>query len=151
MSELKVKDGWIAFPEDVTENTEFPEGVKESPLKLDFKNLKAFNSYGMRAFIQFVREHAAKGFEYHNCPVHLVELMAVVRDLLGPARDGRFVVSVALPYRCSPCRKIVDQFLPVAALDLDADGFGREAPVCSKCGEKSELDVDEADYLAFLR
>ena len=100
--------------------------------------------------IQFVRMYKDRPLEYHNCPVNFVETLNIVRELLGPSRDGSAVKSLALPYHCDDCNRFDERMVQAKRIDMNDKNFGQPPFPCSSCGQPMIIDVLEGEYLDFF-
>jgi hypothetical protein len=117
----------------------------EGPSHINLKNVRRINSYGVRAWIEAIRQvPKTVPFELYECPPSVVDQINMVAGFAGRGR----VVSFFAPMTCDKCDHEEDHLFYVA--DFKQRGKLPEVP-CPKCGQRMEVDDLEEQYLLFAR
>ena len=114
--------------------------------RLNLKNVRRINSYGVRAWIEAIRS-IPKGttFELIECPPSVVDQINMVAGFAGRGK----VVSFYAPMACDHCAYEEDHLFYVADF-RNNDGKLPEV-LCPRCGHRLEVDDLEEQYLLFAR
>jgi len=129
---------------DENADLSFLEGLS-SPTKLNMKDVKRINSYGVRAWIEAIRKvPAGVPLDFIECSPAVIDQTNMVAGFLGRGK----VTSFFAPMVCSQC-----------GLERDAlfhtDEYQREGRLpevsCERCGGALVVDDLEEHYLLFAR
>lgn len=119
---------------------EVPRG---SALVLNFAQVGAINSVGMRAWILFLRKlEGMKEIVFEDCPPHVIAQINMVPSFQGAARITTFQSA----FYCETCDE-------VHKLAFDASKLARkqapDVPKCPKCGG-GEIEAEDPQCFDFL-
>jgi len=126
----------------IDEDAKFDEISQQSgALTMNFKEITAINSCGVRNWVNFMKTLAAREIHYSNCPPVVVKQMNMIPSFVAHAK----IDSVFVPYVCDNCDHEKMEL-------VSANQFGsvQEVITCEKCGEAElELDGHPQQYFAF--
>ena len=121
-------------------------GELRGKVQLNLKHLRRINSYGVRMWIDAVRQVPADTkLEFVECSPAVVDQINMVAGFLGHGK----VLSFFAPMRCDKCMREEDQLF----FYDDCLKRGGKLPEvkCDKCLVPMEIDDVEEQYLLFLR
>ncbi|HTM19858.1 MAG TPA: STAS domain-containing protein [Kofleriaceae bacterium] len=105
-------------------------------VEVDFSGVRRINSYGVRAWMNAMRELQQPGVRvsFVRCPAHVIDQVNMVHGFLGAAH----VESLIAPRLCEDCDEHADQLIELAELR----GRGGKLPdlACPRCGHPMDLD-----------
>jgi len=116
---------------------------------LDFDGLKTVDSSGLRNWLVSLDETDIK-IVYRNCPIILVSQFVMIPELI---REFIHVESFWMPFLCFDCDEDGKLFVECAKSIPDIKTFDPEQispPLCSKCGDKMEVDDEEIESFEFI-
>jgi len=145
--ELSFEDGGrrLVISGDLSEESELSGAAERAggELEVDLGGVRRINSAGVREWVRFARAAGRTArLTLHRCPVAFVSQMNMISNFTGGAR----VHSVQVPRICPGCGSAREDLVLVSALRAGL----RDGPPCGRCGGAMELDVEEAEYFAFL-
>lgn len=116
-----------------------------SPTKLNMKNVKRINSYGVRAWIEAIRKvPAGVPLDFVECSSAVIDQTNMVAGFLGRGKVSSFFA----PMVCSHCGHERDEL-------FHTDEYQREGRLpdvsCERCGGALVVDDLEEHYLLFAR
>jgi DNA-binding response OmpR family regulator/anti-anti-sigma regulatory factor len=145
-----VKDGErtrVVLRGDFTEATRFDELLPAmvGRVVFDMAQVTYFNSLGVRAWCEFLRQARIQGYEFHACSIPFILQASMVRDVIGRGT----VTSFFAPFHCISCDHQEERLLQSAAILAS----NLEPPVfkCPSCGGALEFDDLPERYFAFLQ
>jgi anti-anti-sigma regulatory factor len=141
----------LSLKGNITEDSALEELKKElkPTVVLDLKNVQRINSYGIRQWINVMKEvqAGAKQVIFHRCPAVIVEQFNMINNFGG----GGMVYSVYLPYFCESCGQEESKLYSLP------NGVSQEQPAkldqfnCSKCNNPLTFNDIEDEYFYFLQ
>ncbi|HLG20897.1 MAG TPA: hypothetical protein VI895_13915 [Bdellovibrionota bacterium] len=141
----------VSLQGDITEDSHI-EGLKENlkPIVVfDLKEVKRINSYGIRQWINVMKEIHSKVRQivFHRCPSVMVEQFNMINNFGG----GGIVYSVYLPYYCEKCGKSDTKLY-----SLPGGATPEEMPTlptypCAHCSQALTFNDIEDEYFYFLQ
>ncbi|MBI5480148.1 MAG: hypothetical protein HY906_14880 [Deltaproteobacteria bacterium] len=139
----------VEFSGELNEDTDFGDlgRVLRGSVVFDLAEVRRINSYGVRAWLAFVRElPAVSALVLARCSPAFVMQLNLVRNL----RHGAHVRSFLAPYVCERCGHEEAKLLDVAALPREGGLPPPRQFRCGQCGAPMELDDIPDRYFAFL-
>lgn len=113
----------------------------------NFSNIEYINSLGLRTWLNFFREFCkGKSITFEECAPYVVNQINFIEDFAGPAK----ITSFYGYFYCPDCNH---EFRSLFKTDMGVDKLKEEfASVdCEKCGANMELDMDEDNFINFLK
>lgn len=112
---------------------------------LQCKEVSRINSVGVKAWVQFFQDRAAKGtkLRFVECSPSIVEQFNLIRNF---ACGGR-IETVYLPFSCTSCKKSLVGLFKVE--DLKRSNFATPTLKCTKCGANAVFDDVPEEYFRF--
>lgn len=133
---------------NIDEDSVFPQLGVSSKLVIDFNDVRAINSCGIREWIKWITPLASvAAIVYQRCPKIIVDQMNMVDGFLP---RGSKVNSFYVPYYCEDSDK---EKLILFSRDKDFSDDRITPPhnvVDEQTGDAMEIDVIEAKYFKFL-
>jgi len=114
-------------------------------LEFNLKDVRRFNSAGVRVWIDVLRELDEKcQLSFVECPATVIDQLNMINGFLASGAVRSFYGVMI----CEHCDTEVDHLFDTKECrELD-----RLEPVnCDKCKRKMDLDADEDQYLLFMR
>jgi len=139
----------VEFRGEVDESADFTELQEklEGTVVFDLGKIKRLNSFGVRAWVNFVtRLRNVKQISYIRCSSAVMTQLNMVPKFRAEAK----VESFYAPYICDPCNISSEKLLTVAT-DF-APGLKDVAPNfrCTHCGEDMDFDAVPEIYFCFM-
>lgn len=116
------------------------------PIIVDMRGVRRINSYGVRVWLDAVRQvPAAAPLTFVHCPSPVIDQCNMVTGFLGHGELESFYA----PMTCRECDETVDRLFEVRAVRAN---LGR-LPVtpCPRCSRPMEIDDLEDQYLLYIR
>ena len=123
--------------------------AEEPPLRLNLGGAVTLSSYGIRTFVQFVRQWGERELEIHECPRFFVESVNTFPALIGGAKKVHRMASFYAPFTCPACRASGELLLTLAEVTVGRDGIRLAAQTCRRCGQAVRFNGDADDYFLF--
>jgi len=140
----------------IDEHAELPEveltGIKR--IDIDFKDVEAINSLGVRTWISWMRFLSKDGIKlvYHQVPRCIIAQCSMVKGFLP--KNGS-VQTCAVPLYCEKCKKSIEISLETTFLEtLENSDVSKEPFRRAICGEDAcevQLDFSIPKYLSVIR
>jgi hypothetical protein len=102
------------------------------------------NSCGIRDWIEYISQLSPARLIYVNCPVQFINQINTVSGFITSNTE---IQSFFVPYYCEQC----DHERHVCVKTNDLFKFHLPRPTCFSCQKTLELDVNEDNYLRFLK
>lgn len=116
------------------------------PLHINMRGVRRINSYGVRAWLDAIRELPSTcKLSFIHCPPPVVDQCNMVSGFLGHGQLESFYA----PMTCIECDEQIDQLFETAA--CRANGGKLPKTPCPRCGRPMEVDDLEEQYLLFVR
>jgi hypothetical protein len=120
--------------------------VRAPEVEINLKGVRRINSFGVRAWIDAVRQiPASTRVAFVHCPPPVIDQCNMVSGFLGHG----VLESFYAPMTCEECDEQLDQLFETAR----ARELGGNLPPtpCPRCGREMEVDDLEEQYLLFVR
>jgi hypothetical protein len=116
-----------------------------APTRLNMKDVRRINSYGVRAWIEAIRKvPAGVPLDFVECSSAVIDQTNMVAGFLGRGKVSSFFA----PMVCSNCGRECDEL-------FHTDEYQREGRLpdvsCDRCGGALVVDDLEEHYLLFAR
>jgi hypothetical protein len=150
--DIRIKNGIYHLSGRIDEHAAFDSLVKApTPLRLNVGGVTAINSPGVRRLLAFSMAWSPKKFELYDCTPEFIANVNAIPQLIGSPADESQIKTFFVPYSCELCKTLQSALFDRDDLVFDAKGeVVLLAQRCASCGELMDLDVDEAEYFAFL-
>ena len=118
----------------------------ERPVRVHLRGVRRINSYGVRTWIDAIRQiPAGTPVRLVHCPPPVVDQCNMVAGFAGHG----VLESFYAPMTCTECDEQLDQLFETEA--CRANGGRLPATPCLRCGRNMEVDDLEEQYLLFVR
>lgn len=149
-SEIKGTQEIISLSGNIDEDavlSELKPSATVSELQIDFGEVQAINSCGVREWIKWLSQvPATLKISYAHCPKVIVDQINLVSGFL-PTKA--LVDSFYVPYFCESCNSQT-QVLFSKGKEYGNPKLAMPTVNCASCKKPSEPDVIEAKYFRFL-
>lgn len=141
----------LEFSGSIDEDANLPSAAfnETKEVIIDFKDVEAINSCGIREWIKWLAEAPEESLLiYKNCQRSIVDQLNMVDGFIP--KNGR-VDSFYVPYFCEECEHVTSllmiRYEDFSEHEIDA----KPETACEKCKQMVELDVTETKYFNFLK
>jgi hypothetical protein len=113
----------------------------------DFDKVESVNSFGIKGWVQLIRQLSGSKLIYERCPVVVIESINIVSTFA----KGVHIASFYLPLSCRSCD--IETPKLITREKASADGFIANLNsrfTCGSCERKLEFQDDESVYFEFL-
>jgi hypothetical protein len=112
----------------------------------DFEKVESINSFGIKGWVQLVRQLSGSKLTYERCPVVVIESINIVSTFAKGVR----IASFYLPLSCRSCDIETPKLVTREAVSEDFIANINSQFTCGSCERKLEFQDDESVYFEFL-